>query len=340
MTLPGSEREIFGQTEDGQSVHRVALTGGGLTANVMTWGASLQDLRLDGHQPPLVLGFDKFDHYPAHSPYFGATPGRYANRIGNATFEIDGTHHRTDPNFLDKHTLHGGSSGTGKRIWQIADLGTSHVDMILTDLDGMMGFPGNCDLTCSYTLKDNGVLQIVHTARTDAPTIAGLAHHSYFNLDGSEDCREHSLQIFAEHYLPVDEELIPTGEIAPVGDTPFDFREAKFIESDLDGELIYDHNFCTARNRHNLRDVAIAHSASSDITLTVASTEPGLQFYAGHKISTPVPGLTGHKYGGYAGFCLEAQNWPDAPNHPDFPSAVLRPDEQLRQVTEYRFSKG
>ena len=338
MTMSGAMKEIFGQSEDGQSVYRVRLSGGGLTANVLTYGAILQDLRLEGHASPLVLGFEDFNHYPAHSPYFGATVGRFANRIGNARFDIDGTTHRTDPN-NGNHTLHGGASGVGKRHWTIADLGTSHVYLTLDDPAGHMGFPGNCAMTCDITLKEDGCLHIAYTVRSDAPTPAGLAHHSYFNLsDGSTDCRDHVLQIDADNYLPVDDELIPTGKIAPVSDTPFDFRQPKAIGADLARELIYDHNFCLADARRGLRDVAFAYSENSRIKMTVATTEPGLQFYAGHKVATPVPGLSNVPYGAYAGFCMETQNWPDAPNQANFPNCILRPEDELRQVSEYRFN--
>ncbi|MEP0941271.1 MAG: aldose epimerase family protein [Rhizobiaceae bacterium] len=334
-----TNKEIFGQTEDGQSVYRVTLNGGGLTANILTWGAILQDLRLDGHAPPLVLGFDNFADYPAHSPYFGATVGRFANRIGGGTFDIDGKSFQTDTN-NGNNTLHGGSAGIGKRHWKIADLGSSHVYLTLEDPDGTMGFPGNCSMTCDFTLKDDGCLHIAYSARSDAATPAGLAHHSYFNLDGSDDCRGHEVQIFADRYLPINDELIPSGEIPEVAGTPFDFQAAKQVGQDLTGDLIYDHNFCLSDNRRGLQDVAIVRSAASGVEMTVATTEPGLQFYAGHKVSTPVPGLQGRPYGAYAGFCMETQNWPDAPNHANFPNAIVRPGEDLRQVSEYRFTKA
>ena len=339
MTITDANKDIFGQTDDGQSVYRVTLTGGGLSANILTWGAILQDLRLDGHESPLVLGFDNFADYPAHSPYFGATVGRFANRIGGGTFDIDGQTFSTDRN-NGNNTLHGGSAGIGKRHWKIADLGSSHVYLTLEDPEGTMGFPGNCTMTCDFTLKDDGCLHIAYSVRSDAPTPAGLAHHSYFNLDGSDDCRDHEVQIFAGRYLPVNEELIPSGETPDVAGTPFDFQTAKPIGRDLPGDLIYDHNFCLADGRRGLQNVAIARSAASGVEMTVATTESGLQFYTGHKISTPVPGLQGKPYGAYAGFCMETQNWPDAPNHADFPDAIVQPGEDLRQVSEYRFSKG
>ena len=344
MTVNKNELEIFGKVEggsdEGQSVYRVQLSGGGLTANILTWGAVLQDLRLANHEPPLVLGFQDFASYRDHSPYCGETVGRFANRIGDAAFEIDGAKYQTDPNFLNKHTLHGGSICTGKRNWQIADLGTSHVYLTLNDPDGFMGFPGECRLTCNITLKENGVLHIAYSARTSKPTPVGLAHHSYFTLDGLGDCRNHLLEIDADHYLPVTDEMIPTGEIKPVDGTAFDFRSAKPIEQDLGHAKIYDHNFCLSDGRRGLRDVCRVYSPQSGVSLTVATTEPGLQFYDGNKLDTSVPGLTGNPYGAYAGMCLETQNWPDAPNQPGFPNSILRPEEELRQVTEYRFVKN
>ena len=202
-----------------------------------------------------------------------------------------------------------------------------------------MGFPGNCAVTCDYTLKDDGCLHIAYTMRSDAPTPANLAHHSYFNLDGGDDCRDHVLQIMADRYLTVDEELIPTGEILDVDGTMFDFRTAKPIGRDLVDGSIYDNNYCLSDSRRGLQDVANVYSASSGVQMTVATTEPGLQFYAGHKVATPVAGLTGRPYRAYSGLCLETQNWPDAPNQDNFPDSILRPGEDLRQVSEYRFSK-
>ena len=154
-----------------------------------------------------------------------------------------------------------------------------------------MGFPGNCAMTCDFTLKDDGCLHIAYSVRSDAPTPAGLAHHSYFNLSGEDDCRGHEVQIFGDHYLPVNDALIPSGDIVAVAGTPFDFQIAKPIGRDLGGDLIYDHNFCLSNGRRGLQDVAIAKSAVSGVEMTVATTEPGLQFYAGHKVATPVPGL-------------------------------------------------
>jgi len=344
MSINKTDLEIFGQVKDGpdsgQSVYRVQLKGGGLTANVLTYGAVLQDLRIDGHDDPLVLGFTNFEDYENHSPYFGATAGRFANRIGNGSFEIDDTVHQSHKNFLDKHTLHGGRFGTGKRLWTIADLGTSHVYLTNEEPDGFMGFPGDCRMTCDITLKEDGILHVAYSMRSTKATPASLAHHSYFTLDGGRDCRDTILSIAAEHYLPVDEEMIPTGVVAPVADTAFDFQQAKPIGQDLDQAEIYDHNFCLSETRRGLQIVCQVDCPQTKLTLEVSTTEPGLQFYAAHKLSTPVNGLNGAPYGAFSGFCLETQNWPDAPNHASFPNAILQPGDELRQVTEYKFTKG
>ncbi len=327
--------EIFGETPSGEAVERVFLTGGGLTANVLTWGAVVQDLRLDGHDAPLVLGFEKFEYYSAHSPYFGAVAGRFANRIANGRFLIGGETYQLDTNFLGKHALHGGREGTGKRNWTVADLGTSHVILALDDPDGAMGFPGHCRHTCSYTLKENATLQVALTATVDTPTIVNLAPHSYFTLNDARDCRDHILRIDADRYLPVDEELIPTGEVAEVTGTGFEFRQPRFLSAENDG--IYDHNFCLSGGRRAVREVARLRHADAGLAMTVSTTEPGLQIYTGSKLDVPVPGLRGRQYSAFSGIAIEPQLWPDAPNHEVFPSPLLVPGEESRQVSEFRF---
>jgi aldose 1-epimerase len=334
------DAERFGETAEGEAVHRARLSGGGLTAHVLTYGGVLQDLRLEGHDAPLVLGFDMFEPYLTKSPYFGAIPGRCANRIGNARFTIDGKRYCTDPNFLGKHTLHGGSKGTGKRLWQIGDQGGDFVTLHLTDPDGWMGFPGNLEVSCTYRLKPAGTLELEYEATTDQPTLCNFAHHSYFNLDdgGAGNILDHRLMINAAAYLPVDDELIPTGIVEPVDGTPFDFRQARPVRYKEEGEqFVYDHNFCLSAARGRLKQAAWAQGADSGVEMEVWTTEPGVQFYAGHKVSPGVPGHGRRIYGANAGFCLEAQVWPDAVNRPYFPSAILRPGEIYRQVTQYRF---
>ncbi len=335
--------ELFGRTADGEDVHRLEISGGGLTAHVMTWGAVIQDLYLEGHEAPLVLGFDNFEDYPTHSPYFGAAAGRYANRIRNGMFMIDGERHQVDTNFLGKHLLHGGSKGIGKRIWKIADHGTDFVTLTLRDPDGAMGFPGTVDISCTYRLAAPGRFVVSFEAATDKPTLCNLAHHSYFNLDdgGAGDILDHRMTINAGAYLPVDDELIPTGVVMPVDGTPFDFRVVRPIRETLDGAQIgYDHNFCISAAQQPLRMLAWAQGAVSGVEMEVWSTEPGLQFYAGKNAGRTVPGLGGRSYGAYAGFAMEPQVWPDSPNRPYFPQAILRPGETYRQETEYRFRLG
>ena len=335
-----AELEAFGVAPDGQPVHRVRIAGGGLQAAIITWGAVIQDLRIDGHPAPVVLGFDSFDDYAAHSPYFGAVAGRFANRIGGGKFTIDGKACRGDKNFLGKHLLHGGAMGIGKRVWSIGDVGEDFVTLTLRDADGEMGFPGNLDIACTYRLKPDGILSCDLGAVTDRPTPCNLALYSYFNLDdgGASEALDHLLQVDAGDVLPVDEEMIPTGRIASVEGTDFDFRVSRPIRREIGGEqLRYDHNWCLGLSKQPCRRVATLRGARSGLAMEVWTTEPGIQFYAGHKVARDVPGLGNRRYGPFAGICLEPQNWPDSPNHPQFPQAVLRPGDTYRQTTEYRF---
>jgi aldose 1-epimerase len=337
--VSAANRKAIATAADGSPVEQVRIEGGGLSATLLTWGALVQDLRLAGHAPPLVLGFAEFEPYLAHSPYFGVTAGRYANRIRDARFAIDGQEYQADRNFLGKHLLHGGAQGTAKRNWRLASAAGDSATFALTDRDGEMGFPGTCELQVTYACRAPGILAIEMTATTDRPTLVNLAHHSYFNLDGTPDTRDHELQISADAYLPVDDELIPTGEERPVAGTDFDFRKLRPIRRETGGEqVVYDHNFCLSRQRVAPRQVAVAQSRRSGVAMTVTTGEPGLQFYAGHKLATPVAGLTGTPYGAFGGFCLEAQVWPDSP-HKHFPQAILRPGETYRQVTAYAFSR-
>jgi aldose 1-epimerase len=334
------DAEIFGRMPDGGDVRRVAISGGGLTAQVMGWGAVVQDLRLAGHDHPLVLGFEDFAAYPAHSPYFGAIAGRYANRIAQGRFVIDGKTHQADANFLGKHTLHGGSDGFGRRLWTLEGAGADFVTLAYRAGDGEMGFPGNLRVLCSYSVKPEGRFIVALSARTDAPTLCNLAHHSYFNLDdgGRTDALGHLMRIDAGAYLPVDDELIPTGDVLRVDGTGFDFRAARKIRNgDGPAHRPYDHNFCLSAGRGPLKPAALAKGARSGVEMEVWTTEPGLQFYDGVGTARDVPGLGGVTYGAHAGFCLEAQIWPDAPNRPYFPQALLRPHQVYAQTTEYRF---
>lgn len=332
--------EHFGTTPAGEVVQRFTISGGGLTARIINWGAAVQDLRLSGHEASLVLGFEHFDDYPQFSPYFGAIPGRVANRIAGGRFTIDSVEYQADTNFLGKHTLHGGSKGFGKRVWDVALHGDDFVTMTLHSPDGDMGFPGALEATCTYRLKIPSTLSVELTATTDEPTLCNLTNHTYFNLDdgGSTDILDHRLLLNAAAYLPVDSELIPTGVVQPVAGTPFDFRAARPIRNQTDGvQTLYDHNFCLAAARGHLKQAAWAQGAKSGVEMKMWTTEPGVQFYAGGKVAREQEGLGGRRYQNHAGFCLEAQIWPDSPNHPYFPQAVLWPGEIYRHTTEFRF---
>lgn len=333
--------EVFGTTENGEPVYRVRIAGGGLTASIITWGAVIQDLRLEGHRPPLVLGFEAFDPYPIHSPYFGATPGRCANRISAGRFTLDGRQYQLEMNQPGIGHLHGGTDGLGRSNWSIVDHAADKVVLQITDPDGRAGYPGNCTVTATYHLKDHGVLSVIYESTTDQPTLANICQHSYFNLDGREDTLGHDIMIAADQLVEVDEKQLPTGRLTSVADTPFDLREMGPMKRFDDGkQVLFDHNYCLSPERTRKRSVALARSVYSGVSMEVRTTEPGVQFYAAFKLQEiPVPGLEGRRYGPFAGFCLETQVWPDAINHPNFPNVVLRPGEVLRQETDYVFSK-
>lgn len=316
---------------DGREVQRLTLRGGGLSATVLTLGAIVQDLRLDGIDHPLVLGAPDAASYLGPTRYFGAIVGRLANRIGNARFTLDGRDYRTDANFRDRHTLHGGSDGVDVHVWRIEARTPSSVTLSLSLPDGHMGFPGTIALTTRIALED-GALSFVLGATTDAPTPCSLTHHGYFNLDGSGDVRNHSVHIDADHMLPTTDDLIPTGEIAPVAGTRFDFRQPRPL-----GPEPCDRCFCLSDGPRPQRPVAWI-TGESGLALRVETTACGLQFYNGAYLRD-VPGLDGRIYGPQAGLALEAQAWPDAPNQPNFPDTILRPGEAWSETTRYVFTR-
>lgn len=332
-------RDIFGHMPDGRSVERVILRGGGLEVSILTFGAVVQDLRLDGYDKPLVLGFETFEPYLTQSPYFGAMAGRYANRIRDGHLELAGGSYQLDQNFLGKHCLHGGIDGIAMRLWTIDELDSDAVSMSCLLPDGHMGFPGAMDIKVRYALLADGVLDIQMSATTDKATICNLAHHSYFNLDGSETIDDHLLQVHADTYLPLTSEAIPTGEVASVEGTWLDFRQMRRLGDAFKAQQI-DNNFCLSQDRESLRLIARLESRESGIGMDVLSTEPGVQAYDGSYIDTSEPGLEGRVMGPRAGFCLEPQVWPDAPNHPHFPQADLKPGDVYRQQTQYVFCRN
>lgn len=330
--------ELFGYLPDGTKIHRISIQGSGLQASFLTYGAILQNLQLEGHHYPLVLGFPDFAPYLDDSPYFGATVGRCANRIRDGHLQLGNKPYQLDRNFLGKHSLHGGSVGIGKRNWTLSEYGNDfvHFDIVLNDCE--MGFPGNMAVRAEFKLMDPGVLDIVYTATTDAPTLCNITNHTYFNLSGENNVLNHLLQVDADHFLPVDDELIPTGEIKHVANHDFDFRSAKPLKAVARNHLI-DHNFCLSRNK-KLKKVASLFSPISGVHMVCKTTEPGLQIYAGKNINTRNPGFYGSPMGPYAGLAMEAQIWPDAHHHEHFPDALLTQKQTYRHNTQYIFSKG
>ena len=324
-------QRAFGHLPDGREVQALTLTGGGLTARVLTLGAIVQDLRLDGVDHPLVLGFDSLAPYLGAGRYVGALVGRFANRIGGARFVLDGREYRTDPNFMGRHTLHGGTDGTHAQLWRIAARRPDAVLLVLDLPDGQMGFPGNLRIEARISLAARA-LRLSLQAETDAPTPCSLSHHGFFNLDGGGDIRGHRLEIAASQYLPVDAERIPTGQVTPVAGTAFDFRQPRLI-----GPGGYDHNFCLSDGPRPLRDIARL-TGCHGIAMTVSTTACGLQFYDGAGMRE-LDGRDGRRYGPFAGLALETQAWPDAPNRPHFPDPILRPGQLWATETHYRFAE-
>ncbi|MFB4282125.1 aldose epimerase family protein [Nonomuraea sp. MTCD27] len=308
---------IFGTLPSGQQVERVELSSGRLRAEVLTYGAVVRTLEVSGVN--VVLGLDTIEDYLTRSRYFGAVVGRYGNRIANARFTLDGTEYRLPAN-NGPNSLHGGTEGFDSKVWTIAARTDSSVTLTLTSPDGDQGYPGTLTASVTYTLEDDA-LRIDYAAETDAPTVVNLTNHSYFNLKGGGDVLDHVVRMESEHYLPVDEDKIPMGELAPVKGTPFDFTEPHAVGERYDGG--YDHCF--------VLDGAVRVTAGG-LTMEVTTTEPGVQFYAGSMLDG-----TATPYGPFAGLCLETQHYPDAPNQPQFPSTVLRPGERRTSTTTYRF---
>jgi aldose 1-epimerase len=334
--------DIFGHMPDGEPVGAVEISGGGLKATILSYGSLLHDLRLKGHDAPLVLGYGGFKDYLQHSPYLGANCGRSINRIRDGKLAIDGKIHQLDRNYLGKHNLHGGANGIGTVNWKFVAVSKDEAVLEVRCPDGNMGFPGNLDVRATYRLTGKGVLSIALEAVSDAPTVCNLSHHSYFNLNdgGQMSILDHELQINAAAYLPVDDELIPDGRVLPVAGTEFDFMKMRPIRRENSGaQIAYDLNYCISAARGPLRHVASARSPESGVEMQCWSTEPGLQFYGGGGMARPALSSRGFAYAAYAGFCLEAQVWPGFPEYAYFPQAILRPGETSSQVTEYRFSR-
>lgn len=320
--------QIFGKTSNEHIVHAADLSAHGLSVTILTRGAVLQDLRLEGCDYSLTIGLPTVAHYEGAYDYFGAVVGPVANRLRGAQARIHGVLRGFDANENGKTTLHGGSRGLHSRIWNVTGHGSNHLTLSIDLPDGTDGFPGNRTVTAAFTISEGPALTLTLTTTTDAPTIANCTSHAYWNLDGSGTTKGHTLRIAADHYLPVDADILPTGEIAPVAGTDFDFTEARAV---IPAQPPLDHNFCTASAQQPLRDV-LWLSGAKGVHMTVATTEPGLQIYD-HRSPALPDGKT------YAALAIEAQGWPDAPNMPHFPSIEIASDRPAVQTTRWLFSR-
>ena len=335
--LPGESR-VVGEA-DGVPIHDIALaSASGARARVLSFGAVLRDLEVPdatGTLRRVVLGYDDLDSYLANLSSVGATCGRFANRIRDGRFTLDGHDYQLGLNERGVTHLHGGWRGFSRRAWELGALDASSVTLTYRSGDGEEGYPGTLAVRCTYALLDPGTLRVTLEATTDAPTPVNLAHHSYFTLDPGTSVRELEVEIAAANHTPVDALKIPTGEIAPVAGTAYDFRRPRRLDAD---PADYDMNFVLdGAAGAEPRFAARARSTASGLALEVWTTEPGLQMYDGQYLVPTEHGIGGLTHGPHAGICFEAQNFPDAVNQPTFPSPWLRPGETYRQVTEYRF---
>jgi aldose 1-epimerase len=331
---------VFGQIDQSPVFEVTIASRAGASAKILTYGAVVRDLVVPSSRGPqrVALGLNSLSDYLAYSPHFGAVPGRFANRIANGRFALDGVAYQLDRKPGDKHTLHGGPHGFGHRVWKLGAYDGASVELTLESPDGDAGFPGALTATCVYRLVEPATLRVELSAVSDRPTVVNLTNHTYFNLDGSPDILDHEVTLFADFYTPADAELIPTGEIRTVAGTPYDFRAARPVRNPT--ETTYDTNFVATRqpDAEGLAPIATVRSPRNGLTLSLFSTEPGVQFYDAATLNCPAPGLDGQHYGAHAGLCLEAQAFPDSPNRRHFTDCVLRPDEQYRHVIEFRFA--
>ncbi len=343
------QAESFGQTPDGQQVMLYKLTNAsGLRAGVIEYGAILVSLEVpdrQGKTEDIALGFDDLESYIKRNPLFGATVGRYANRIANASFTLDGTEYKLTANAGKNHIHGGGNKRFDRVVWKGQPFQNDQgAGVRLTHLsrDGEEGYPGNLDCTVTYTLTNKNELEISYKATTDKPTIINLTNHSYFNLAGAGngDVLGHEIMINADQYTPAGEGLIPTGEISGVKGTPLDFTEPRMIGSRI-SQLVetrgYDHNYVLTKSNGPLSLAARVYEPTSGRVMEAYTTEPGMQFYTANGMRD-LKGKGGKVYNRHYGFCLETQHFPDSPNKPHFPSVVLHPGETYDTVTIFRFS--
>jgi len=340
------KREPFGSLPDGSAVELYTLTNShGLKARLMTYGAILVSLEVpdrNGNPGDIVLGYDTLDGYVRNNPYFGAIVGRYGNRIAKGRFTIGGVTYTLAVNNGENH-LHGGLKGFDKVVWQAEaseDGASAAVKFSYLSKDGEEGYPGNLTVSVTYTLTDADELKVSYEAATDKATPVNLTHHSYFNLagQGSGDILGHELFLNADRYTPVDDGLIPTGELAPVKGTPMDFTSAMTIGSRL-GQVKggYDHNYVLTSGGGTMALAARVYEPGSGRVMEISTVEPGIQFYSGNFLDGTITGKGGKVYQQHSGFCLETQHFPDSPNKSHFPSTILMPGQKYSTQTIHKF---
>lgn len=334
---------------NGEEVSVVTLGDESISCDVLSFGATLQSLTVknrEGKDLDIVLGYDSLEEYAAQDGYLGATVGRFANRIAKGCFSLNGKEYSLAINNGPNH-LHGGLRGFSHRVWNVEKLSDKSVTFSITSHDGDENYPGNLTVNVTYTLADNA-LSIRYEAISDADTLCNLTNHSYFNLAGhdSGSVLKHEIKINAQFFTPTDADSIPTGELLTVEGTPMDFRSYTKIGEGIDSDYVhlvqgkgYDHNYVLDGLMNELRTAAWARSNESGIMMQVDTTLPGVQFYTANYIDAGRRGKGGALYGPRHGFCLETQFFPDSPNHPTFPSAVLKAGERYEHCTIYRFSK-
>jgi aldose 1-epimerase len=342
--------EPWGKMPDGTAVEIYTLSDGGYEAQIATYGGVLVSFEApdrSGKVGNVVLGFDSLDGYVANfnglaDAFFGAIIGRYANRIAKGSFTLDGTKYSLPRNNGD-NTLHGGPRGFNNVVWKARGI-PGGVELTYLSKDGEAGFPGSLSAMVRYTLE-KGELRIEYSATTDKDTVVNLTNHAYFNLAGSGDILNHQVTLQASRFTPVDAGLIPTGELKPVEDTPFDFRKATAVGARInanDEQLHlghgYDHNWVLDSGGKKFAEAAEVYDPASGRVLTVLTDQPGIQFYSGNFLDGSIKGKAGTPYQLHAALCLETQHFPDSPNHPDFPSTELKPGQRYHTVTIYRLS--
>lgn len=335
----------FGEV-DGQEVLQYTLkNANGMEVKILNYGGTITDIITadkQGQKGNVVLSYDSLSGYQQKGqPYFGALVGRYANRIANAKFKLDGKEYTLAAN-NNGNTLHGGLKGFDKVVWTATPAGDSSLQLVYSSKDGEEGYPGNLVATVVYTLTPDNGLQINYKATTDKPTVLNLTNHSYFNLSAGKESTilGHELTIKASRYTPVNDKLIPTGKLDAVDGTPMNFNTAKKVGADIEKvKGGYDHNYVLDKKEGEMATIATLYDPTSGRVMEVSTTQPGVQFYTGNFLDGTLTNTRGgQKYGKNAALCLETQHFPDSPNQPSFPSVVLKPGETYNQTTVYKFS--